>query len=103
MSIRRNVLIAASAMALAAGPAFAGHPEKGEKKMDPAKAFETMDADSNGSLTMEEVKTHLEEKGKDTSELAEKFAKIDGDEDGEISKEEWDAAHEKKKKEGGEE
>lgn len=101
MNIRRNVLIAASAIALAASPAFAGDEKEGEK-MDPTKKFEAMDADSNGSLSKDEVKAHLEEKGKDTAKLDEWFAKTDADENGEISKEEWDAhvkAMEEKKEE----
>jgi len=99
MKIRMNMLIAASAIALAAGPAFAGDKAKEGEKMDPAKKFEAMDADSSGSVSKDEMKAHLEAKGKDTAKLDEWFAKMDGDENGEISKEEWDAAHAEKKEE----
>lgn len=116
MNIRMYALVCASALVLAAGPAFGGSPEKGEKgeKMDPAKTFEAIDADGNGGMSLAEVKAHVEKKYKDKEEdpdmakLEEKFAKWDGNESGEISMEEWKAAHEKKKeemkekKEGGE-
>ena len=103
MNIRRNMLIAASAMALAASPAFAGDEKKDGEKMDPGKKFETIDADSNGSLTMDEMKAYYEGKGKDTAKLEEKFGKKDSDGNGEVSREEWDAAYAPKEEEKKEE
>ncbi len=59
-----------------------------------AKQFEKLDADKNGSISLEEFKA--KSKTPDTADA--KFAKIDADKNGSVSLEEWSAGSAKKKK-----
>jgi len=58
------------------------------------KQFEKLDADKNGSISLEEFKA--KSKTPDTADA--KFAKIDADKNGSVSLEEWSAGSAKKKK-----
>ena len=55
---------------------------KGDKKKDPAQAFKKLDANNDGSLTLQEMKG----KGKkDASKVEKRFKKMDKDSDGKLS------------------
>ena len=58
------------------------------------KQFEKLDADKNGSISLEEFKA--KSKTPDTADA--KFAKIDADKNGSLSLEEWSAGSAKKPK-----
>ena len=58
------------------------------------KQFEKLDADKNGSISLEEFKA--KSKTPDTADA--KFAKIDADKNGSVSLEEWSAGSAKKPK-----
>jgi Ca2+-binding EF-hand superfamily protein len=59
-----------------------------------AKQFEKIDADKNGSISLEEYKA--KSKTPDTADA--KFAKLDTDKNGSVSLEEWSAVGAKKPK-----
>lgn len=73
-----------------------GDAKKEKPKMDPAKAFAKMDANSDGSVSKEEYMATPQAK-KDAAKAEESFGKRDKDKDGKISKEEFTAAPKKKK------
>ena len=52
-----------------------------------SKRFETMDADNNGVVTLEEFQSFVSEKRKERHEL--KFQSMDSDNDGQVSREEY--------------
>lgn len=66
-------------------------------KMDPAKAFAKLDANSDGSVSKEEYMASPQAK-KDSAKAEKSFAGRDKDKDGKLSKEEFTAAPAKKKK-----
>lgn len=74
-----------------------GDAKKEKPKMDPAKAFAKLDANSDGSISKEEFLASPGAK-KDAAKAEESFAKKDKDKDGKLSKEEFTAAPKKKKK-----
>jgi Ca2+-binding EF-hand superfamily protein len=74
-----------------------GDAKKEKPKMDPAKAFAKMDANSDGSISKEEYMATPQAK-KDAAKAEKSFAGRDKDKDGKISKEEFTAAPKKKKK-----
>ena len=87
-----------SVLALASFVNAADEGAKKEKpKMDPAKAFAKMDANSDGSVSKEEYMATPQAK-KDAAKAEKSFAGRDKDKDGKISKEEFTAAPKKKKK-----
>lgn len=63
-----------------------------KKRPNPEKVFEKMDADANGSISLEEFKAHrLKDESK--AELLEKrFAKMDADDNGEVDMAEFKKA-----------
>ena len=65
-------------------------------KMDPAKAFAKLDANSDGSVSKEEFLNSPQAK-KDATKAEESFGKRDKDKDGKLSKEEFAPAKKKKK------
>jgi Ca2+-binding EF-hand superfamily protein len=97
--------------AAAAGTSMADPGEGGEKphKMDPAKRFAMMDADSNGTVTLEEFTVAHEKRKAEMKERRgdqehpegartppppeEIFKHIDSNEDGSITLEELTTAH----------
>ena len=72
--------------------------DKPKKKPDPAKIFAKKDANGDGSLTLEELKSGM--KGKALENAEKRFEKMDKDGDGKVSLEEFEAAigQQKKKK-----
>lgn len=87
-------------LALAAGlNAAEGEKPKAKAKMDPAKAFAKLDANSDGSVSKEEFLASPGAK-KDAAKAEKGFASKDKDKDGKLSKEEFTAAPAKKKKGG---
>jgi Ca2+-binding EF-hand superfamily protein len=72
--------------------------EKPKKKPDPAKIFAKKDANGDGSITLEEMKSGM--KGKQLENVEKRFEKIDKDGNGKVSLEEFEAAigQQKKKK-----
>jgi len=107
-----------SLFAAGASLAESGQGKEGGQKHDPAKKFAKMDADGNGSVSMEEFKAAHEKRmaamkdkmgDKERPEGAktppapeERFAQIDANGDGAISLEELSAAHKEKKNKDGE-
>jgi len=88
-----------SVLALASFVNAADEGAKKEKpKMDPAKAFAKLDANSDGSVSKEEFLASPGAK-KDAAKAEESFAKRDKDKDGKLTKEEFSAVGKKKKKE----
>lgn len=74
-----------------------GDAKKEKPKMDPAKAFAKLDANSDGSLSKEEFMASPQAK-KDAAKAEKAFGGKDKDKDGKISKEEFTAQPKKKKK-----
>ena len=74
-----------------------GDAKKEKPKMDPAKAFAKMDANSDGSVSKEEFMATPQAK-KDAAKAEKGFAGKDKDGDGKITKEEFTAPGKKKKK-----
>ena len=72
--------------------------DKPKKKPDPAKIFAKKDANGDGSLTLEELKSGM--KGKALDNVEKRFEKMDKDGNGKVSLEEFEAAigQQKKKK-----
>lgn len=60
-----------------------------KKAPDPGKIFARKDANSDGSLTLEEFKTGLKDKALENAEK--RFRKIDADGDGKLSLDEFKA------------
>lgn len=102
----RTLVCSAAASLVCLGVAMAQPAGNGEGKppvkRDPAKLFEKIDTDANGSLTMEEYKVNYDKRmevlksraavaGKEITPptAEESFQKIDTDADGSISKEEF--------------
>jgi Ca2+-binding EF-hand superfamily protein len=74
-----------------------GDAKKDKPKMDPAKAFAKMDANSDGSVSKEEFMATPQAK-KDAAKAEKGFAGKDKDGDGKITTEEFTAPGKKKKK-----
>lgn len=81
-------------MMLAAGLVFAGEgkKEKGKHGM----SFETLDANKDGKITLDEFKAGAP-KDAPAEKVEAKFKKIDANADGSVTKDEMDAAHQKAK------
>lgn len=78
-------------LGLGLSPALAG---KADKKRDPAQVFSKLDANSDKSLTLDEMKG----KGKkDASKVEKKFKKLDTNRDGKVSLEEFKTGSKTKK------
>ena len=74
-----------------------GDAKKEKPKMDPAKAFAKMDANSDGSISKEEWMATPQAK-KDAAKAEKAFGGKDKDKDGKVTKEEFTAVGKKKKK-----
>ena len=85
-TITLATIVAVTLMGSALCHAQAADPKK--------KQFEKLDADKNGSISLEEFKA--KSKTPDTADA--KFAKIDADKNGSLSLEEWSAGSAKKPK-----
>lgn len=87
-----------SVLALASFVNAADEGAKKEKpKMDPAKAFAKLDANSDGSISKEEWMATPQAK-KDAAKAEKAFGGKDKDKDGKVTKEEFTAVGKKKKK-----
>ena len=98
-TITTRLMIAFTCLGLSAAlTSSAGAEEKPKKKPDPAKIFAKKDANGDGSLTLEELKSGM--KGKALENAEKRFEKMDKDGDGKVSLEEFEAAigQQKKKK-----
>ena len=65
-------------------------PQAGPQASNPSKVFETLDVDSSGSLSAEEVASN--------KKLKKRFAKLDKDKDGKLNAKEFQSSQKKKKK-----
>lgn len=81
-----------SLAALVGGLAVPAHAAK-EKDADPQAAFEKLDADKDGKVTLEE----FTKSAKDSEKAKKRFSKIDSNNDSSLSLEEFKAAAGKKK------
>lgn len=95
-----TMVIVAMFLCLSIGTMASAKGKKHEK-MDPAARFDKLDTNSDGKLTLDELKAGL--KGKAVDHADKIFAKMDANSDGSVSKDEYvafeqaHAGHHKKK------
>src|SRR3954454_17278003 len=92
LKVLKASLLGVFVLGMGLSPALAG---KGEKKKDPATAFKKLDANGDGSLSLQEMKG----KGKkDAAKVEKRFKKLDANSDSKVSLDELKTGGKKKNK-----